>query len=245
MGSREDWQRRLGPLYGGAVALVRSTPWRWPTDVGHDDARSSAWVIAVGVPIGLAAWLVAVVIDGIGMSPAIAALFGLAVLTIASAAIIERGVAERIDDWQGQVRSPGVTTVLTLVFVTIVRAFAILAIPPSRWLWVLLAVAVIGRWAGVFVQALGDPIADDGVRRSLVATPTPAWLTATISLVVTIFATIALGKLGIVVIGITAAAAFGLGLEAQRRDAGLSAPVVATAAAVGELVVLLFATAGR
>jgi len=34
--SRDDWQRRLGPLYGGAVALVHSTPWRWPTEVGDD-----------------------------------------------------------------------------------------------------------------------------------------------------------------------------------------------------------------
>src|SRR5690242_10084694 len=32
--SRDDWQRRLGPLYGGAVALVQSTPWRWPAEVG-------------------------------------------------------------------------------------------------------------------------------------------------------------------------------------------------------------------
>ncbi|MGE0871325.1 MAG: hypothetical protein AB7P03_22380 [Kofleriaceae bacterium] len=243
--SREDWQRRLGPLYGGAVALVRSTPWRWPTEVGRDDARSSGWVIAIGLPIGFAAWLVAVIISAIGISQSIAALFGLAVLTIASAAIVERGVAERIDDWQGQLRSPGVASVLALVFVTLVRAAAILAVPRSQWLWVFLAVAVIGRWAGVFLQALGDPISDDGSRRSLVATPTPAWLTAAITLVIAIFAILAIGKLGVVVIAITAAAAFGLGLEAQKRDAGLSPSVVAMAAAIGELAALLFATVGH
>ena len=48
MPSREDWQRRLGPLYGGAVALVHSTPWRWPLALGDgDEARSPGWIVAL------------------------------------------------------------------------------------------------------------------------------------------------------------------------------------------------------
>ena len=54
----------------------------------------------------------------------------------------------------------------------------------------------------------------------------------------------ALGKAGIVALAVTAGIAFGLGLDAQRRDRGLSAPVVATAAAIGELAMLLVATIG-
>ena len=56
MPTRDDWQRRLGPLYGGAVALVHSTPWRWPTEVG-DDPRAAGWLVALGGPIGVVAWI--------------------------------------------------------------------------------------------------------------------------------------------------------------------------------------------
>jgi hypothetical protein len=47
---------------------------------------------------------------------------------------------------------------------------------------------------------------------------------------------------GVVVIALAAAVVFGLGLDAQRRDHGLSSPIVACAAAVGEVMVLLLAT---
>ncbi len=104
------------------------------------------------------------------------------------------------------------------------------------------ATAVVGRWAAVFLQSLGDPILDDHSPRSLVATPAPAWLTAALSFGALALVVLALGKAGIVVLALTAAIAFGLGVDAQRRDRGLSSPVVATAAAVGELAVLLIAT---
>jgi cobalamin synthase len=237
--TREDWQRRLGPLYGGAVALVSSTSWRWPTEVS-DDTRSPAWVVALGLPVGLAAWAVAAVLHAAGLPPAIAALCGLAMLSAGSAALIERGLAERVDLWTGTARG-GVPAVLVLVFSTLIRAAAITSLPRDRWLLVFVTVAVAGRWAAVFLQALGDRIdRDDG--RSLVATPSPAWLTAAISAGVLVLALFALGKAAIVALALTALAAFTLGLDAQRRDAGLAAPVVATAAAVGELAVLLVST---
>ena len=241
MPSREDWQRRLGPLYGGAVALVHSTPWRWPTEVG-DDARSPAWIVALGVPVGLVAWVSAALARGVGLPLHLAALIGLAMLTVASAAIVERGLAERVDHWQGLSRSPGVGAVLVLVFVTLLRAAAILTVAEDRWVWVFLATAVIGRWSAIFLQALGDPITADDHRRSLVATPSPAWLTAALSAGVLALAILAIGKIGIVALALVAIIAFGLGLEAQRRDGGLSAPAVAAAAAIGELLVLLVAT---
>jgi len=240
--TRDDWQRRLGPLYGGAVALVHSTPWRWPTEVG-DDPRTAGWVVALGVPIGFVAWLVAALARGAGLPPSIAALAGLAMLTVASAALVERGLAERVDQWQGQARSPGVPAVLVLVFLTLIRAAAITALAPSHWLLpVLVATAVVGRWAAMFVQALGDPITHDEGRRSLVASPAPAWLVAAISLGVAAVTVLAVGKAGIFALALAAIAAFALGLEAQRRDGGLSAAVVGTVAAVGELAVLLIAT---
>ena len=237
MSSRDTWQRRLGPLYGGAVALVHSTPWRWPTEVG-DDPRTAGWLVALGLPVGVAAWIVAALAHAAGLPATVAALAGLAALSLASAALVERG----LDHWDGQLRSPGVAALLVVAFATLIRAAAITALPPSSWLGVLVATAVVGRWSAMFVQALGDPVTHDGARRSLIAPPTPAWLVAAISVGVAVIAVLALGKSGIVALALAAIAAFALGLEAQRRAGGLSAPAVATVAAVGELAVLLIAT---
>ena len=241
MSSRDAWQRRLGPLYGGAVALVHSTPWRWPTEVG-DDPRTAGWLVALGIPVGVVAWALAALVDAAGLPSGIAALAGLAALSLASAALVERGLAERVDHWDRQARSPGIAAVLVVVFATLVRAAAITSLPPSRWLAVLVATALVGRWSAMFVQALGDPITHDDSRRSLIAAPAPAWLVAAISGGVAVLTVVAIGKAGIVALALAAIAAFALGLEAQRRDGGLSGPAVATVAAVGELAVLLIAT---
>jgi hypothetical protein len=238
--TREDWQRRLGPLYGGAVALVSSTSWRWPTEVG-DDSRSPGWIVALGLPVGLAAWAVAALVHAAGVPEPIAAFFGLAMLALASAAIVERGLAEQIDHWAQGTRSI-VPAVLVIVFTTLVRATAIGLTKPDKWLYVFVTMAVVGRWAAVFLQAIGDPIDQYDTRRSLVATPSPAWLTAAISAAVVVLALFALGKAAIVALALAAIAAFTLGLDAQRREGGLSASVVATSAAIGEMLVLLVAT---
>lgn len=251
MASRDDWQRRLGPLYGGAVALVHSTPWRWPSEVG-DDPRAGGWLVALGVPVGGLAWLAAALAQAAGLSVGVAAVVGLAALALGSAALIERGLADRVDQWErprsgawaGQPAGLGAAAVLVLVFVALARAAALVALPPGRWLAVLVATAVVGRWAAMFVQALGDPIHDDDGRRSLVAAPTPAWLAAAITGGVGVLAIAALGKIGLVALALAALAAFGLGLHAQRRDGGLSAPAVASVAAVGELAVLVLASLG-
>lgn len=231
--------RRLGPLYGGAVALVHSTSWKWPDAIG-DEARSSGWIVALGVPIGLASWLVAIAAHAVALPPTIAALLGLAMLSIASAGLVERGLADRIE--RDGARAPGAATIVALVFVTLVRAFAVVSVAPSHWLSLFVVTAVAGRWAAVFLQALGDPIMDDTAPRSLVATPAPAWLIAALSVGVAALALVGLGKIGLLALILAAGLAFAIGLDAQRRDRGLSSPVVATAAAIGELAVLLAAS---
>lgn len=233
--------RRLGPLYGGAVALVHSTPWRWPAEVAGDETRSPLWVVALGVPIGVIAYLVAALVVACGLPVPIAALLGLATLTAASAGLIERGLVERIDR-DADTHSPTVPAILVLVFTTLLRAAAVLSVAPGAWLGVFVATALLGRWAAVFLQSLGDPILDDRSPRSLVATPAPLWLIAALSAGVVALSVVALGKLAIVVLAVTAAVSFGLGLDAQRRDRGLTSPVVACAAAAGELLTLLIAT---
>jgi adenosylcobinamide-GDP ribazoletransferase len=238
--TREDWMRRLGPLYGGAVALVHSTPWRWPLEVA-DEPRSPGWVVALGLPIGAVAYIAAAIVRAIGMPGTLAAVFGIAALAIASAGLVEHGVVDRIDRLDG--RSPSVKSTLALVFIVLGRVTALAALAPDRWLAVLVATAVLGRWAAIFLQALGDPVAEDHASRSLVATPAPLWLIAALGIATAMLAGLALGaKGGIAALALTAAGSFLLGVDAQRRDHGLSAPVVACAAAFGELCVLLVAT---
>jgi hypothetical protein len=246
--SRDEWMRRLGPLYGGAVALVHSTPWPWPRavidSVSTNEARSPFWVVAIGAPIGLVAYLAAVLLRGVGLPVPIAALLGLAVLTLASAALVERGVVDRIDGkTAGALPAPPSTlATLVLVFTTLVRAGCVLYVRPDAWLGVFLATALVGRWAAVFLQGLGDPILDDDAPRSLVVVPPPLWLTGALTIGVAVVVGFALGKAGIFALVLGAAAAFALGLDAQRRDKGLSSPVVALAAAIAELMLLLAAT---
>src|SRR5262249_34686967 len=70
--TREEWIRRLGPLYGGAVALAHSTPVRWPSVAG-DETRSPTWIVALGAPIGVVAYVAAALAKAIGMPPSVAA----------------------------------------------------------------------------------------------------------------------------------------------------------------------------
>jgi hypothetical protein len=247
--SREDWQRRLGPLYGGAVALVHSTPWRWPVEVA-DEPRSPAWLVVLGLPVGALAWVAAALAQGVGIPLPVCALIGIAALTIGGAALGERGLVEQVDRWQdagdGAERAgdgPRTTAaVIALVLVTGARIGAVIAIAPADWLALFLAVAVAGRWAAVLLQALGDPIAEPGARRSLVAAPAPAWLTAALTAAVAALAVAALGGAGIAALGVAGALALGLGIDAQRRDGGLTATGVAFVGALAELIMLLVAT---
>jgi hypothetical protein len=68
-------------------------------------------------------------------------------------------------------------------------------------------------------------------------------VTAALSLSVAVVTVVELGMAGIIGLGVAALAAFVLGVDAQRRVRGLWAPVVAVAAAIGELAVLVVATA--
>jgi cobalamin synthase len=250
--TREDWQKRLGPLYGGAVALVHSTPWRWPLELG-DDARSPLWIVLLGIPVGLVAWAVAAIAHGAGLPTSLSAVLGLAALCMASAGLVERGLAECVDRWvragsatyASTIAAPGMISIpaaLLLAFTVVVRAIAVLSVSPDHWMWLFVATAVLGRWAAAFLQALGDPIQQDTHARSLVAVPAPAWLVAAISGGALALAVLALGKIGVVAMALAAICVFGLGIATQRKDGGLNGAVVAAAAAIGELFVLLVAT---
>jgi len=147
-------------------------------------------------------------------------------------------LAERIDRI-----APAPAPTIAVVVVLVIRAAVVMALPPARWLGAFVAAPVIGRWTAALLQAIGDPITDARDDRSLVVVASPPWLTAAVSAGVVALAIVAIGKAAIAAVALAAAIGFALGVDAQRRDRGLSAPVVATAAVIGELVALIAATA--
>jgi cobalamin synthase len=124
----------------------------------------------------------------------------------------------------------------------LVRAELLTAIGSAHWLWAFPATLVIGRWAAMFLQAIGDPILDQThgqPPRSLVAAAIPAWAAVAATAAVSVSSVVVLGWSMLVAMGIAAALAFAIGLAAQRSRGGIDAAVVGAAAMAGELATLL------
>ena len=181
--------RRLGPLYGGAVALVHSTPWRWPGEIA-DEPRSPGWVVALGLPIGIGRVprrrdRARDRLAGHGRSRrrpryARARVGGPRRARRRRSHRSRRGpLADGQERARAGVRDPRAGRRAGRTATRIAGSA------------VLVAAAVVGRWAAVFLQALGEPILDDHEPRSLVATPAPLWLTGALGI-----GTLALAALG-------------------------------------------------
>lgn len=233
--SREVWKRRLGPLFGGAIALASSTSLSLPgLPAGSDDeAPAAGWLLAIGAVLGLAAYGLAALCYQLALPAAACTSVALVVTILLGGVIVERGLGAYLT----RGGDPNVVTT-TIAGSLLVRAQLLAAIPYEQWLFAFPATWVIGRWAAMFLQAIGDPILDPP-RRSLVAAPPPAWVMGAATAAVAIASVAALGWEMLLAVGVTAILAFVLGLVAQRRRGGIDAAVVGAAAAAGEVVTLL------
>ena len=214
--TREDWMRRLGPLYGGAVALVHSTPWRWPDD-GRTAARRArrSGSSRSALPIGLVAWLAAALLrrrrpagddrrDRRARDP-VARIGGARSSAASSSASTARTRRRRA--------SP---SILVLVFGD-ARARGGDRGRSRRRTGSACSSRPRSPAGGPRCSCRRSAIRSSTTiaPRSLVATPAPAWLTAALSVGVAAVAVLALGKAGVVALALTAAIAFG----ARRRCA--------------------------
>ncbi|MEZ4358575.1 MAG: hypothetical protein R3B48_00230 [Kofleriaceae bacterium] len=233
MASREVWKRRLGPLYGGAVALTSSSSLPWRSLAEEDDAPAAGWILAIGAAFGAVAWGVAAAALALGLPAAACTALALLVAIALGGAVVERSLIEYIT----RIADAAMATTVTAGAV-VLRVELLAAIAPDRWLWAFPATWLIGRWSATFLQAIGDPI-HDAPARSLVAAPPPAWLMGAATAVVMIATAAALGWTMVIALALAAAVAFALGLTAQRRRGGIDAAVVGAAALAGELVTLL------
>ena len=230
---RDEWMRRLGPVYPGLVALARTTalvPSETPRATEADVGRAAAWVVAVGALIGVAGFLAVELFVKIGATRALAALVGVVAISLIGGGVAERGLAR----WMRKVRlGEGVTVAAS----ALLRWVALVSIEPSRWAPVLLVAPVVGRWAAVFLQALADPAPFDRSGRSLVVGQPAPPITVALSAGVCVAAVLGLGWIGIGALAVAAAGAFAIGLRAQRQAGGIDAEVVGAAAVIAELVV--------
>jgi cobalamin synthase len=231
--SREDWKRRLGPLFGGAVALTTSSSLPWPALRAEDEPPAAGWLIAVGGALGLMAYAIAALALRLGLPVAGATSLALVAAVLLGGAVVERGVAtyltHAVDSALGHTAVAGSL---------LLRAELLAAIAPEHWLWAFPTVWVIGRWSATFLQAIGDPVLDPPPR-SLVSAPPPAWMMGVATAVVAIAAVSALGWRMLLALALAAALSFALGLVAQRRRGGIDAAVIGAAALTGELIALL------
>jgi cobalamin synthase len=235
---RDEWMKRLGPVYPGLVALARTTSLVAP-DVPHEDegdvGRAAVWVVVVGAVIGIGGWIVVRSLAGLGATPALAGLVAAVAMTLVGGGVAERGFAR----WIGGPKSTRTASneLLAIGGATLVRWVALVSTSPGRWAALLIAAPLAGRWSAVFLQAIGDPAPVDRGRRSLIVVPPAAAVTGALTLAIAGAAVYGLGWTGLVAIGIAAGLAFAMGLRSQRKHGGIDGDVVAAAAVIGELVV--------
>lgn len=231
--------RRLGPLWGGAVALASSSLVRMPGAGEDGDEPAPAWLIVVGALLGLAGTGAMALARGAGVPAAACATIGVLVSTALAGALLERGLAGTLPR-----HTDGAAAALAVAGALLVRVQLVAAMPAGELTWGVPALGVAGRWAAVFLQGLGDPIVD-APARSLVTRAPAAWELAAISAAVALAGYVALGPRALAALVLAAGAAFSLGLVAQRRRGGLDADVVGAVALCGEVLAALALTAAR
>jgi adenosylcobinamide-GDP ribazoletransferase len=249
---RDEWMRRLGPLYPGAVAIRQTTAMRWPADLRAtiDDAvRAAPWMVVIGGLIGVAAWLVGWLVGQLGVAPAVRGAVAIVSLSLFGAAILDVGLARTIERWFGRdgddvapggLGAIGAAGTTALLAGAVVRVVAFLAIRPSAWLAALVVTPLVGRWAALALQSLGEviepPVAD---RRSLLVGDVGWGQAIVVTAAVAVVAVVALGWAALLILVVAAAVGFGIGLATERSRGGLDGQTLAATAAVCEVVALI------
>jgi adenosylcobinamide-GDP ribazoletransferase len=233
---RDEWMRRLGPLYPAAVAIRRTTVARVPARlgvVGEDLPRSAPWVVGLGALTGFLAYVAAWLIARWGGSPLLAAAVAVAMLAVAGGAVAEAGFARWAEQRAGRAAVIGSAASL------VVRFAALASIAPGHWLAALVVAELAARWSALLLQRLGDPILDDAERPGLSVGEVSWGVVGAVTLAVVIAAGWGFGGRGVAAVVACGVAAFGLGLEAQRRDGQPTSDALAAAASVGGAIVLV------
>jgi adenosylcobinamide-GDP ribazoletransferase len=249
MADRDEWMRRLGPLYPGAVAIRQTTAMRWGDlrATADDTLRSAPWMVAVGAVLGIGAWLCGWLVGRLGVTAALQGAIAIAALTALSAALLDVGLARTVERWLARDRDEaaiGPAGTIALVTAALVRVVALISIRPSLWLAALVVAPLVGRWAALALQRLGDllepPLAE---RRSLVVGEVSWGALGLVTLLVSVLAVLGLGWPALLILLAVGAIAFAIGLAVEKQRGGLDADTLAAVAALCEVIALVGAAA--
>jgi cobalamin synthase len=232
---RDEWMRRLGPLFPAMIAVRRTTIVRAPRGLGaiaDDLARSAPWMVALGAVTGFVGYATAWLAARWGAQPLLAAALAIAGALIAGGAVIESEAARWAERRAGK-SAPVVSAATALI-----RFGALAQIPAGKWLAALIVSELIARWAALLLQRLGDPILDDAERPGLAVGEVSWGVVGAITAAVVAIAAALYGGAGVAAVAAAGAAAFALGLEAQRRDGQPGGDALAAAAAIGGAIAL-------
>lgn len=246
MADRDEWMRRLGPLYPGAVAIRQTTAVRWPSDLrttSEDAERSAPWVVVIGAVLGVAAWLVGWTAGLLGVVPALRGALAVVTLTALTAALLDLGLARTVERWMGRADDdpalgPAGTT--ALLSGALLRMVAVVSIRPSAWLAALVVAPLVGRWSALCLQRLGDVLEPPvSGRRSLLVGGVTWWQVGIVTALVAIVAVLGLGFAALLILAAVGALIFVLGLVVERNRGGLDGHALAAVAALAELGALI------
>jgi adenosylcobinamide-GDP ribazoletransferase len=258
MADRDEWMRRLGPLYPGAVAIRQTTAMRWPVDLratADDAVRAAPWMVVIGGVLGSVAFAVGWIVGKLGVAPAVSGALAILTLSVLSAAILDVGLARTVERWlrglpdvdapaiaaDSGLGAPGVSVLLATAML---RVVAIIAIRPSAWFAALVLAPLIGRWAALALQRLGDVLEPPAPeRRSLIVGEVGWGQVAVVTALVALLAVLGLGWSSLLILAVVAAVAFGIGLASERKRGGLDSHGLAAVAAVCEVIALIGAAA--
>jgi adenosylcobinamide-GDP ribazoletransferase len=246
---RDEWMRRLGPLYPALVALGSLT--RVPLPRGLEPTRddlgnSTLWLPIVGALIGAVIAGVIELFLALGLVPAIAGALGLLAGLALTGGMLELGLARAVElaprASSRTTGEPRLAGVLALGALLALRALGLLGMALDVWLAALVVAVMVARWCPLLahVGALGIQMpAPEHARATLVSgpgTPVRMFIAGAITVAIALWLARGVGLLA-VVIGVVAYAA-SLWL-AQRSGRGVTAHGLAAAAATTELIVLL------
>lgn len=237
--------RRLGPLYPGAVAIRQTTVMRWPGELratADDSMRAAPWMVVVGAILGVAAWLVGALIGALGVAPAVQGAVAIVALAALSAGLLDTGLARVFERWlaRDDADAIGAAGVSALLGASLIRVIAIVATRPSVWLAALVIAPLVGRWAALALQRLGQVIdVPEPDRRSLVVGAV-SWTTlGVVTALVALLAVLGVGAAGLLLLILPAGLALAVGVVVERTRGGLDAPTLGAVAAACELIVFV------
>lgn len=246
--------RRLGPLYGGMVALASLTRVPLPRGLApapEDAHRSAAWFPAVGGLIGASMAGVAAALAIAGLVPAIAGVSAIMAGLALTGGMQERGLARMAERaarggaGQAAEQERRLAGVLAVSALLVLRALGLLGVAVDWWLAALVVAPAIGRWCPLAMTLIAPRIglqAPDAPARArgALAPGEVSLVTASVATGVTLVLAAWLGRGTGLVAVLASAAVYTLALWlAQRRAEGDADHAPAAASALAELAALL------